>query len=309
MVTVDFVKGHMGGDEVILLDGTQIPERYRAGLIRSVLMTPSIRGREVGLLHPPRKKGDIRVKIHELSSKGAIPMCGGLTQVLGKALVETNLAKRFAIRLRRRQALVKLETDSGLIPIHISIRGRRAVSVSTEMDSYVEQCYRWGTEDSNIGGVPVERVGQFYFMDLSDLEKKYPGVDFTQNNRECLKVIDEMRRVSDLEKMYGVVKRAGKPGHLDAAFRFVPPDPLALEGEEFACGTGSTTAAIYEQLHNRLPVDARGHGHLSLKLFSTGMLPVDQRTEVDLEVRNGRVAKASFSHNYVRLIAQGKLHI
>jgi hypothetical protein len=309
MVMVDFVKGQMGGDEVILLDGRQIPKRYRPSSARSVLMTPSLRGREVGLLYPPLNGGDIRVKIYELSSRGCIPMCGGLTQVLGKALSETTLARRFHIRLRRPRSVVMLETDSGVIPIHIAFRGGRVAKIITEMGNYVEKCYEWGRQEIDFRGVPVERLGLFYFVDLDRLAEKYPGVDFTRNNPASLGFFEDLRMEIEAERIYGVVKGVSVPGHMEAAFRFVPPDTLALGGEEFACGTGSTTAAVNELLHSRLPIDGRGHGHLSLRLLSRGMLPVDQRTEVEVEVRDGHATNAWFSHNFVEVIAEGKVKL
>lgn len=306
MVLVDFVKGHMGGDEVILLDGRHIPKRYGPSQVRSVLMAPNLRGREVGLLYPPERGGDIRVKIYELSSKGSIPMCGGLTQVLGKALTETGLAKKFSIRLKKPQAVIRLETDSGMIPIHVAFH-KQTVKIITEMKDYVKKCYRWGRQEINFKGVPVERLGLFYFMDLNHLIEKYPDIDFTRNSPESLEVFEELRRESGVERIYGVVKRTKELGHMEAAFRFAPPDALALEGEEFACGTGSTTAAVYELFHNRLPIGRRGYAHLSLKLLSRGILPVDQLTEVDIEVRDGHATNAWFSHNYVKVIAEGQV--
>jgi hypothetical protein len=175
------------------------------------------------------------------------------------------------------------------------------------MKTYVEKCYRWGMEEINFRGIPVERLGLFYFMELSDLRKRYPKVDFTRNNPECLRIVEEMRRKVGVGRVYGVIKRTRRPGYMEAGFRFVPPDSLALEGEEFACGTGSTTAAVYESFHDRLPIDSEGHGHLSLKLLSRGILPVDQWTEVDVESNDGRVTNAWFSHNYVRIVGEGKL--
>jgi len=309
MVMVDFVKGHMGGDEVILLDGRQVSRRCRPSLVRSVLMAPSVRGREVGLLYPPQRGGDIRVRIYELSSKGCIPMCGGLTQVLGKALIETDLARRFSVRLKKPRAAVRLETDSGMIPIYIRFDEEQEARITTEMRSYVEKCYIWGRQEINFKEIPVERVGLFYFTDLHHLIEKYPHIDFTRNTPESLGVFEELRKELGEERIYGVVKRMQEPGHWDAAFRFVPPDALALEGEEFACGTGSTTGAIYELFHSRLPIDRRGHGHLSLKLLSRGILPADQKTEVDVEVRNGRATNAWFSHNCVQIVAEGEVSL
>ena len=311
VVIVDFVKGHMGGDEIILLDGRQIPKRYNPMSARDALKPPNIRGREVGLLYPPQEGGDIRVKIYELTPPGPTPMCGGLTQVLGKALGETNLARRFSIRLKKPRNIVRLETDAGVIPIQIIFRAHEetVMKVKTGMKSYVRSCYEWGREESDLDDIPAERVGEYYFIDWGILTRKYPGVDFTRSSRECLEVIDKLRAKKNLEKMYAVVKKTGEPGHIDVAFRFVPPDALALEGEEFACGTGSTTTAVYEVFHNRLPIDSKGRGHLTVRLLNRGALPVDQRTEVDVEVRNGRVIDAWFSHNYVRMIAEGKVTI
>jgi hypothetical protein len=306
MVVIDFVKGHMGGDEVILLDGRQIPKQYGPSRVRSVLMAPGLRGREVGLLYPPRRGGDIRVRIYELSSKGRIPMCGGLTQVLGRVLAETNLAKKFSIRLKGPQAVIRLETDSGIIPIHITCHGR-SIKVRTEMGNYVGKCYGWGRQEIDFKGLSVERLGLFYFVDYDHLAGKYPGIDFTRNSPQSLAVFEELRSECGVERVYGVVKRAKRPGYMEAAFRFAPPDALALEGEEFACGTGSTTAAVYELFHNRLPIDRRGHGHLSLRLLNRGIMPVDQRTDVDVEVHRGHATNAWFSHNYVRLIAKGQI--
>ena len=90
MREIDFVKLHAGWDEVIFLYGDQVPKGKELEISLSFLKRPSLRGTEVGILYDPEEGGDIKVKMVDATSNDFISMCGGLTQALGKAVVETD---------------------------------------------------------------------------------------------------------------------------------------------------------------------------------------------------------------------------
>jgi len=50
---VDFIKGHMGGDEIVLLYADQMPEGKGIAVAASVLAKPSIGGHNSGLVYQP----------------------------------------------------------------------------------------------------------------------------------------------------------------------------------------------------------------------------------------------------------------
>ena len=154
---IDFIKGHMGGDEVVLLYGDQMPKGREYEIAESVLRRPSIGGHNSGLMWKSDAEG-ISLKILDGTAGTYIGMCGGLTQVLGKAVVETDLAGRLGLTLTEPRTDLILETDVGPVGLDIRHRNGRMDRVYTDMTAFVEDCYALGIEAIRVAEINAFRI-------------------------------------------------------------------------------------------------------------------------------------------------------
>lgn len=99
MPMINFIKGHMCENEIIGLLGDQIPRGREIEVALNALDPLNIRGDEAGLLYKGEGDTNITVKIGG-GSRRFISMCGGLIQVLGKALIGTNLSEHLILSLK-----------------------------------------------------------------------------------------------------------------------------------------------------------------------------------------------------------------
>jgi len=113
--TFGFIKGHMGGNEILLFNGHELPKGRELEASLLALNPPNIRGHQAGLLYKSESNADLKVKIVDAASRGLISACGGFTQVLGKALIETDLSEKLDVEVSEPVTQVALETDAGLI--------------------------------------------------------------------------------------------------------------------------------------------------------------------------------------------------
>jgi len=88
-------------------------------------------------LLPAKGTAHLRVKIVNAASKSFMPMCGGLLQVLGKALIETDISDHFSV-LEAEEVVV--ETDLGCCRLEFESRRDEEKSAWTEMKPFVEEC-------------------------------------------------------------------------------------------------------------------------------------------------------------------------
>jgi len=302
---VDFVKGDMGGNEIVLLNGDQIPARAYAQAALSVLDPPGIRGHQVGILEKPDAGGDIKAKIFDGESRGFITVCGGLTQVLCKAIVQTNLGKRYGIREPFRQLV--LETDSG--HLRISIRGSMEKPVAfTDMTGFVKECYRLGVSIIEVAAVKALKVGEFLVADVGEIQKVHPRADFGTMNPETIEILTAMQTDFDRQHfldthntnfaLFGMY--LDDPTHGRVLF----PHNIAKGLVEPSCGTGSVAIAIGLAEKGLLE-----EGAVTLH-FDSGGPPVlggPDTTEVKVGVKEGRIASAEFTHSLVEITSTGKI--
>src|SRR6056297_1069720 len=157
---VDFLKGHMGGNEIILLDGRQVPSGKERQSAASALKPPNIRGHQAGFLYQGTEKNQIRARIVSVTGLDFLSMCGGLTQVLGKAMEEDDFAYRYSITKEEPITDLTLLTDAGPIPLRLEIEDGKVVKTETTMNSFVEESYRIGVEETRIAGVNAYKVGE-----------------------------------------------------------------------------------------------------------------------------------------------------
>lgn len=321
---IDFVKIHAGWDEIVFLHGEQLPKGREIEICLSVLRKPSIGGIEVGILYPSRGRGHIRIKMVDDTQKGYIRMCGGLTQAIAKAIVETPIGRHYGIVVRRGLNTIALETDAGLIHIEMVVENQRVKRVTTHMNAYVETLYGLGVETVNVAGIECVSVGltdnslEYLVLDVDELSKSYPIVDFWRRDTGSLVILERVYAAFLKQKnlssgvVYSVLYRleANRKGKsVQAVFRFYPWLDPGGSHPEFGCGTGSVALGI--ALHSRGHIQCREEP-LKLPIIVGGEhLPENTRvkTQLVLEGNPSRITAASFSHDRIELVAAGTLYL
>jgi hypothetical protein len=314
---LDFVKGHCGWDVVTLLPEGQIPATDELAVSLKILSAPIDGGLEVGWLGGGCRPGEIRLRMVNSTTRTWIPMCGGMTQVIGKALIETFFRELFNIDTSQSVLLVTLITPSGGIPIRVESRNGHVLRVTTTMDNYLAGAYHAGVEPLLLEGVPVLRVGKYAVIDVVALESIHPDVDFTRRDpgRHLDIVNDVLRAFRHRLGVTGVNgmlydERPEGQGQYRVFPRFYSDDLAAARIPwEFQCGTGSVVVAMTLAHEGRLPFRTQ-RGEVSLEWGSNRVTrdPYGIRmSQLYLDLTGKRVTKASFSHSVVEIIAEGKL--
>lgn len=303
----DFVKGHMGGNEIVLLDGSKIGKEKYVKVALSVLDPPSIRGDQAGILEKPQRGGDVKVRIVDRTTRDFITMCGGLTQVLWKALAETDIGKRY--RIRRRLKQLALETGLGLVRISAKAIGGKTAAF-TDMTSYVQDCYRLGVSPIEVAGVRAVKAGKFLVADVSEIRRTYPEADFRSMSPETKAALIKMQADFDRQHFFDIPNSdfalfdtySNDPTHGRVLF----PHDVTRGHVEPSCGTGAVAVALAMAEMGRL-----GDGMFSIRLDSGGppALGGPETTYVNVVERERKIASAEFSHSLVEITATGKTWI
>lgn len=322
MRSYDFLKFHAAGDEIVFLNGEQISKHDELEISLSILQPPQIRGTEVGILYPPEGSGDLKIKIVDNTTKGYISMCGGLTQALGKAVVENGLEGFFNIEITEPETDFVLETDSGLIPIKVKIDDGKAKSVTTNMDSYLERSYQLGIEEIQLSNdIEAMCVGlgpnnlDFLVFNVADLAIEFPNVNFWSKNEEALNALSnlyqETKERLELEQtyMYGGLYELQPETISDvrSVFRFFPT--MGQNDSEFGCGTGTVAIAAAMQERGEI-AKVNNESKLLFEVGSPSLSEGEQfTTELRLTIENEKPSSVVFSHNLVEPLAAGKVYV
>jgi len=322
---IDFVKVHAGWDEVIFLYGNQVPEGKELGVGLSLLKRPSLRGTEVGILYEPEEGGDIKVKMLDATSNDFIAMCGGLTQSLGKAVVESDVGKHFGMKIKEPRTEFILETDTGPIPIEVEVDRYMAKQITTNMRSYIKECYECGVRQVKVRGIDAVAVGitpsrrEFLVFKVDSLNNEFPSLNFWRKEPETLNVLKELYGdFIDGENLtgfslYGVLYDMHPEGSGEARYVY-RPFPIMYENIdrdiEMACGTGITAVGI-AMLENG---DLNLNDGIVEMLFEVGSKniirkPYQVETRLKADIKNGKIDNAEFSHSLIEMIACGKVYV
>lgn len=307
---LDFVQGHMGGNKIVLLDGKQLPPGRELEIADKILTPNYLSGHEAGLLYREGRDAGLTVKIFEPTSKCFITACGGLTQVLGKALIETVLGERFSISIEEPVTKVLLVTEAGLTRISIYIIDGKVSRVVTEMSAFVRECYDRGVEPVILQGIQVMRVGKLLVINGDKVKQRWPEVDFLKWNDAAKNILTElqkefMRLTGEREYNYCLYDwNSMHGGHVRVVF----PHCLSQGFIEPSCGTGSIAVgmALWESGEMKKHL-----GHLAdcvdFRLESGGDIELGgpDITQLFLEIKDGRLCGASFTHNRVDITAVG----
>lgn len=176
---LDYVKGHCGWDSVILVCGDQVPDGEEHRIAHTLLAPPCSGGVEVGFLYPSKKNDvDIRLRIIDSTTGTWLPMCGGMSQVIGLACMTTAMQDHFRIEKKYPSTRVNVLSDSGLVPIDITFEHGRIAMITTHLPDYVDYLYKDGVRPVNIGKIPAMKVGYFLVFKMADLIQAHPGMEF-----------------------------------------------------------------------------------------------------------------------------------
>jgi hypothetical protein len=317
---VEFVKGHCGWDTLTLIPAGTIPAERELEAALKIIDAPVSGGLEVGYLARGERTNQIRLRVANSTMRGWIPMCGGMTQVIGKALVETRLREQFGVDVTQPAATVELVTDSGVITLQIEIEDRKARNTVTVMDDYAAYLYRCGVRPLVLEGVEALDLGEFLVVDLAALEARHPGIDFTSRAAGLhLEIINRVlaayqHRRGTSGGVHGMMydNRPEGPGHFRVYPRFISDDMAAARIPfEFQCGTGTVAVGIAIAHYGQLPFAAE-QGEILFEWGShrTTPDPYGIRTSrLQLQLDNQRVVGARFSHSVVEILAEGVLTV
>jgi len=309
-----FIKGHMGGNEILLLPGDTIPAGRELEIALQALHSPSVKEHEVGFLYQGKTDNSLKVRIVGGISRRFISSCGGLTQVLGKAVIVTDLVRDFGLHVTEPMTTLSLETDAGLVRLHIKTDGRKVKQVLSDMNPFIDECYTLGIEPIKVEGVPAMRIGKFLTANADDIRQAHPDANFEDIDTATLHVLKSMQEAFDLQRYQDrpnadFAVYALNPVNISHTGRAIFPHVISYDCIEPACGTG--TLAIGLSLIERGEIKI-AEGRLQLA-FESGGSPSSiggpDLTRLQLTVKDGKVAEASFSHSLVEILATGQLWI
>jgi len=318
MKRLDYLKGHCGWDPVSLLLAEQIPEAEQLDTALKVLDVPVDGGIDVGLLGRTATPNDIRLRVTDSSTRQWLAMCGGMTQVIGKALIETQLRDYFGINTAAPVVNVRLITDACVIPLTIEVSAGKATRVTSHMDSYLELTYSLGVRAIELLGVTALDVGEYLLMRVQDLEAAHAGIDFTRRDPgPHLDIINAL-----LAQYYAMQARpAGAyailyddrpegPGQFRVFPRFLDATAARIP-YEFQCGTGTVAAAVALAHAGLLPF-AGDRGELLIEWGSQRTTPDPygiRLSRVQIARNGDRLTSVSFSHSTIEIVIEGHVHV
>ncbi len=311
---LDFVKGHMGGNTILLLYGEQLPPGRELELSVKALGPNHLWCHEGGILYPSAGEAALKVKISEPTLPSFISACGGMTQVLGKALVETDVGDHFGIKIGDPLTGIDVETDAGLTGLEIHTLGNRVLRTVTDMRAFLSECREKGVQSWKLRGVEIYQVGVVLVANADRIRAAHPGVDFANWDaftKELLSEIqNEFHKKTGARDYYFTLYdwNPERSGDLRVFF----PHCIPQDYYEPACGTGSIAlgAALFfsGELAQR---QALQEGIVNLKLESGGSFGLGgpDITEIFLEISGGELTGASFTHSLVEITATGKVYL
>jgi len=303
---VAFIKGHMGGDEVVLLYADQIPEGEEIAVGSSVLGKPSIGGHNSGLMYPS-DIADIKVDAFDATCPEPVPICGGVTQVLGKAIIETDLASHLGLAIEEPETTVVLETAVGLAPLRIIHQNGRVERVVTEMTALAEECYAMGVEPLKAAAIDAFKVGPFLVMNGDAVKQAHPNISVKEMGEKEFRIFQNAQR-----DFHDYIKRETSSFSLydlhseRYSGRLVFPHGLDQRYYEPSCGAGTVAVGIAMVENGEIA----GDGDISL-VFEMGgdvfSLGGPDTMELRLVVQDKKVRQAYISHSCVEILATGEV--
>jgi len=296
----------MGGNEIVLLWG-DIPGDKELQIALAALRPPYNLGQELGLLRKTNRENVLEVNMTWQFDDEYIEMCGGLTQVLGRALVDVpQLAAYFGIQVVEPAFTITLETKVGLIPITVEIEQGEVKRVLTDMTYYGEQCYREGVRKVHVAGVPGMKVGQFLVMKADEVVNKYPTVNLERMDKNTLAILEHFQE--EWQKKYFPAElgftiydlHPKDKGQARATF----PHNAANTYIEPSCGTGTVAAGIAMLEQGEIKTQ-NGEARISFETGGEPTLGGPELSDLILKVADKKVVRAEFSHSIIQSLVTG----
>lgn len=306
---VPYIKGHMGGNTIALLPGTEISEEALLEKAALALQDTHLCCHESGIIYPSSDKAKFRVRIVGRASKKFISACGGLTQVLGAAIGSGEFLANFGFGPSGPLTLT-LETDGGLVSLEIQL-DQNTLTTKTDMTSFLNELRQDGIEPIELDRIKAVRAGKFLVLCADELMSLF-------NPSEIQELSPQVRDV--LSKLQGIFLDKYPKAGLDFALydfhperpgnfgRVVFPHCLPAGLIEPACGTGTVAiCAVLELLG--LSNTAGSSGELSVKFESGGgpYLGGPDVTTAFMHINGGKIEKIWFSHSKVEITSKGKV--
>lgn len=308
---LDFVRGHMGGNLIILLRGEQIQGGQELDVAVKLMGPNYLHAHEAGILYPTDKPGEIDVKIAEPTLPCFISACGGFTQVLGAALIETELGSIFGVDQNKSPARVMLYTDCGPTELTIDFSDHKAMVIRTDMECFVKECYERGVGPINCAGFEALRAGKFLVINADLFKKQHPAADFinwdAQTRETLLKIQHDFQEQSgEIEPNVALYdwNPQGK-----GQIRVVFPHYVKDDFFEPSCGTGSVALGLALHAAGEMGALKAGPGGiLNLDIESGGGREIGgpEITSLEMKIIDDQVEAASFSHSEVEITAVGE---
>jgi diaminopimelate epimerase len=307
-IEIPFIKGHMGGNEIVLLWG-DIPSNKELQIALAALRPPYNLGQDLGLLRKTNRENVLEVNMTWRFDDEYIEMCGGLTQVLGRALVDApQLAAYLGIQVVEPAFTITLKTMVGLIPITVEIEQGEVKRVLTDMTHYGEQCYRKGIREVHVAGVSGMKVGEHLVMNADKITNKYPTVNLERMDKNTLAILEHFQK--EWQKKY-------PPGDLSFTIydlhpkdkgqaRATFPHNAANNYIESSCGTGTVAAGIAMLEQGEIKTQ-NGEARISFETGGEPTLGGPDLSDLILKVADNKVVKVEFSHSLIQSLATGKI--
>ncbi|MDW7738928.1 MAG: hypothetical protein SCJ97_02565 [Bacillota bacterium] len=311
---LDFVRGHMGGNLIILLRGDQIPVGRELEIAVKLMEPNYLHAHEAGILYPAGNPGEIDVKIAEPTIPCFISACGGFTQVLGAALIETELGDLFGVDRSGITSEVMLHTECGPTALSIESAKGKAVRVRTVMECFVKECYERGVFRLMLDGLEVMRAGKFLVINADQFIKRYPGTEFitwNQKTRDTMRDIQN-RFLSETGEVEPNVALYDWHPERRGNMRIVFPHYVQDDIFEPSCGTGSVALGLAVLAAGELDQQSSAaDGKVVLEIESGGSIELGgpDITTLEMKIESGRVVSAVFSHSLVEITSIGEARI
>jgi len=316
-LSLDYVRGHMGGNTISLFLGEQFTSGRELEEALVALDECHVPSDEGALIYPSMKERTLTIRIVSPTSKQFISACGGMTQVLGKALIESDLFDRFDLPLSDNPLNLQLDLEGGTQEIEI-LRDKDKVSRTiTKMDSFAGELYTSGMEGMEILGVLVFRIGKFLVINAEEIKKVFPKIDPGSMNgysREVLFDIQKEARGIDpgIGLDYALYDwNPANKGNLRAVFpHYIPTDHI-----EPSCGTGTVAIglclAFNGELKEHFPESGVESAEIELDFEVGGArtLGGPEISNLTFVMNKNRLRNISFSHDVVELTSRGKVFI
>ncbi|MBW2701863.1 MAG: hypothetical protein JRF33_13690 [Deltaproteobacteria bacterium] len=308
LLEIDFIKGHMGGNRILLLDARQLPAGRELEIALHALSEQGLSAHQAGLCAPGSADDSIRVRVVSISWRDYIPACGGLTQVLGRALSEGLMTPNYGLSPGE-DGGVNIEFDAW--PARVR---PRADLVETDLSEFARLCQKLGVEAMRLGEIDAWRAGTFLVLDAEHVENAHPGFNgarLDESDQAILQDVHKEFQRQTGQESWDFALYDWRPT-TEAHLRVVFPHAIPIGHIEPACGTGTVALGLALTASGQLAQRSLVENNTARLVCETGGGPKlggDEQTWLDLDIETGRVVTARLRHSRVELLAQGKLLI